>query len=237
MRTLTIKTIRTNRDKIVEVFKDTRGMKVAGSVTSVAGGVLTLFGVGLAVATAGAGIIAIPLLAGGGAIIAGGAASVGAKSLEVYKSQPKLVKVQETIEVDRQICELIKTNQEKLQKISEDIHKDCPEPNIKEIVAALLYGKEIRERATFHGSLEAPRRSVTFETTARIGTATALIIPGIGTMLSLTILPFDIYQLYTNTFQTETKAIQWLNEQLEKLGAQKEEIERHLEAIHSLHTE
>ena len=107
----------------------------------------------------------------------------------------------------------------------------------KEIVAALLYGKEIRERATFDGSLEAPKRSVKFETTARIGTATALIIPGIGTMLSLTILPFDIYQLYTDTFQTETKAIQWLNEQLEKLGAQKEEIEGHLEAIRSLHIE
>ena len=245
MRNIIIEKIRKNRKRIIKVCKEVRGIKIAGSATSIAGGVLTILGLGLTPVTLG-GSIAISVV-GGSIALAGGAASVSATVFNKIMSKSKLRKVQDIFEVDQQLCQIIEILEENLQIIAEDIQRDHPDKDKKDIIVALLHGSKLVQITSI-----VTKGGVAGSQVARIGGTTAIqgglfafrlgstAVRGVaiaGGIVSLLILPFDIYELTTNAYkvhkhsESKSACMQWLNEQLEKLTTQKQEIESYLEEI------
>ena len=237
LREAAIKIMDNKRDKIVQVCRDARRSRVAGALTSIAGGALTIVGLGLIPVTFG-GSLAI---SGVGAAIgvAGGVTSLSATMADTFLSKAKLKDAQSIFEVDRQLCEHIKNLEERLEQIAEDLHKENPSMSKEDITVALLQGGQVMRLGMI-----AAKGGVAGVQVARAG-STAVIQGGIfaarvtgaavrgvavaGGVISVLILPLDIYELASNTYklykQSESNAIQWLNEQIIELKEQKEQVD------------
>lgn len=237
LRKAAIKIMDSKRDEILQVCRDARRSRVAGALTSIAGGALTIVGLGLIPVTFG-GSLAI---SGVGAAIgvAGGVTSLSATMADTFLSKAKLKDAQSIFEVDRQLCEHIKNLEERLEQIAEDLHQENPSMSKEEVTVALLQGGQVMRLGMI-----AAKGGVAGVQVARAG-STAVIQGGIfaarvtgaavrgvavaGGVISVLIFPLDIYELASNTYklykQSENNAIHWLNEQIKELKEQKEQVD------------
>ena len=197
----TVQTLRSLADELMEHHKNVHIAKVSGSSASIGGFVLVATGFGLAAASLGTSLI---LSAIGGAICAGGGATVAGSSivqLKIFKT--KLATAQEVIDADRKA-------QEPVQKLLDDLCREVSKESfgsVKNCLAcnvsvALLVknlvnvsnGVHITGARTSEGLL----RSIGIAgNTARIGIFA----------VSIALLPLDIYTVVKSLTVTITITI------------------------------
>lgn len=243
MRKSTIAVIEKKRDKIIQVCRDARRSRVAGAVTSIVGGGLAIVGVGLIPVTFGASLIVSGVGAAVG--VAGGVTSVGATLANTIISKANLKGAQAIIQVDQQLCEQVNQLEEQLEKAVKSLHKQNPNMSKDEIAVALMQGGQVVRLGVI-----AAKGGVAGVQVARVG-GTAAIQGGIlaakvtgaavrgvsvaGGVVSVLILPLDIYELASNAYRlhkkSESNAVQWFNEQIEQLGSQHTEVKSLLQGL------
>ena len=245
MRKGTIEDLITKRDKIIQVCRDARRSRVAGAVTSLVGGGLTVVGLGLIPVTLG-GSLALSVL-GAGIGVAGGVTSVSATFANTIISKTNLKHTQAIIEVDQQLCQQINNLGMKLKDIAQTIHEENPLEKIEDIITSFLQGGKV-----LNMSLAAAKGVVATSQFARIGgpiairamtilaarvTGAAAKVSVAGGVVSLLIVPLDIYEIASNVYKlykkSKSSAIKWLDEQIEQLQCQMKDIEQELKVDES----
>lgn len=240
MRKRTIEDLKTKRDKIIQVCKDARRTRVAGAVTSLIGGGLTVVGLGLIPVTLG-GSLALSVV-GAGIGVAGGVTSVSATFANAVISKTNLKHTQAIIEVDQQLSQQINKLGMEIKDIAQTIHEENPSEKIEDIVTSFLQGGKV-----LNMSLAAAKGAVATSQFARIGgpiairamtilaarvTGAAAKVSVAGGVVSLLIVPLDIYEIASNVYKlckrSESSATKWLNEQIEQLQCQMNDIEQEL---------
>ena len=117
----TVETLRSLADELMEHYKNVHIAKVSGSSASIGGFVMLATGFGLAPVTLGTSLI---LSAVGGAICAGGGATVAGSSIvqtKIFKT--KLVAAQEIIDADRKA-------QEPVQELLDDLYRQVSKKSL-----------------------------------------------------------------------------------------------------------
>ena len=230
-------------DEIIQVCNNARRVRIGSSATSIVGGIVAVVGVGLIPLTLG-GSAAVSAI-GGVVALAGGIGSITATVREKYSSNSRLKKVQEIFNVDRQICEIISKLEEQISKLSNEIHLNH---NNSDLAKSLLHGSKVIQTSVVaaKGAMAATEITRTGGAAAVQGGVFALragstVVRGVaiaGGIVSIIIMPFDIYELTTNAIKyhnkSETDVIKWLNEQLEVLCKQKDDAERELHGLHTM---
>lgn len=117
----TVETLRSLADELMEHYKNVHIAKVSGSSASIGGFVMLATGFGLAPVTLGTSLI---LSAVGGAICAGGGATVAGSSIvqtKIFKT--KLATAQEIIDADRKA-------QEPVQELLDDLYRQVSKKSL-----------------------------------------------------------------------------------------------------------
>lgn len=117
----TVETLRSLADELMEHYKNVHIAKVSGSSASIGGFVMLATGFGLAPVTLGTSLI---LSAVGGAICAGGGATVAGSSIvqtKIFKT--KLAAAQEIIDADRKA-------QEPVQELLDDLYRQVSKKSL-----------------------------------------------------------------------------------------------------------
>ena len=117
----TVETLRSLADELMEHYKNVHIAKVSGSSASIGGFVMLATGFGLAPVTLGTSLI---LSAVGGAICAGGGATVAGSSIvqtKIFKT--KLAAAQEIIDADRK-------SQEPVQELLDDLYRQVSKKSL-----------------------------------------------------------------------------------------------------------
>ncbi len=223
---------------MVEVCNSARQVRIGFSTASVVGGIVAILGLTLIPVTVGGSVVISAV--GGAVAAAGGVGSFGSTIIEKQLSHSKLKKVQQCINVDKQLCQLIASLHNKLTIISATEHSD--EPSTKPGMSVLHLSKAVQSGAYItkgaivgvemgRGGALAVQGGVF---AARIGSTALRSVAVAGAVVSIIILPWDIYELTSNALKyhnrSESEASKWLNLQLEILEQGKKKAQ---EILHS----
>ena len=252
MRQATIKCLEEIRDKLKQVCRDVRVSRAGGGATSIVGGILAVVGLGLIPVTFG-GSLALTVL---GAVtgVAGGVTSVGAILAKISICKAKLKEAEEVIEVDKQLSEQVNELGQKLEKIATELQVAHDNPNVtkEEVIVSLLQGGKLVRMG-----LAATRMGVSVSHVTKVGSTAAVqgailagritgaaargvAVAAVGGVVSVLILPLDIYELVSNAYKLSrnsvSRAVKVLDDQLELYKQEMNDWEAEMESTASTAT-
>ena len=210
--------IKDQQHHVMDVCQETRRSKIGGAAISFAGGVLTVIGLGLIPVTFGG---SLALSATGSVIgIAGGVTILSATLSKKTVSKTRIKKVYKKIlalgQIEEQFSKQIVKIDERMKSIAESLHEESSNLSIEDIITSFLQG----DRVARMGIITA-RVGVTGAQVVRL--ATQVLRGGIlavrfggaairgavavaGGVVSIVILPLDIYELVANAKKLHKKA-------------------------------
>ena len=211
MRRNVIEELEAKKEKIMDVCRNVRISRIAGGAVGVTGGIMTLAGFALIPFTFGSSLALTGI--GTSIAVAGGVTTVGATIADLVISKKELREASDLLTLDRQLCQVINTLRESMQKIAKKIADKT----------SSFYLSEIKGLAAFEGSVVAFRLM------------TNIAVKGIATVgLSAVIIPLDIYEIVSNYAElnqnSPSAASKWLQEQIDSLKSQEEEMKKIQEA-------
>lgn len=218
MRDAVVNSIEENLNKVTEVCNDTRRSRVAGATVSIAGGGLAIIGLALLPLTFGA---SLALSAVGAVLgVGGGLTSLGAIISKTAIPKAKLKKLKESIEVaaevEKQLCNQINQIEDRLVKITEELHEENPTMSKQEILLSFVQGGKVARVGVL-----TVRFGVTGAQVSRFGSAALRgglfglrfggaavrgTIALVGGAISILILPLDIFELVQNARKLHRKS-------------------------------
>ena len=225
LRNATITKLEQERKSIFTICQNARRSRIAGSVTSLTGGVLAIIGLGLIPVTLG-GSIALSVV-GAGVSVAGGAVSIASIVTVWVMSKRKFKKAKAIINVDRQLTEQVNALNEKMPQQSPTSREEAVTVAFQgrqivrtvAVTATAATGGAQIARSAVHGGLFALRVTAS----AARGVA---IVGGVATALTV---PLDIGELIYNSVKlykkSKTKDAKWFDEHLESLRTELKKIE------------
>ena len=246
IRLATIECLEEIRDKLKQVCRDVRVSRAGGGATSIVGGVLAVVGLGLIPVTFG-GSLALTVV---GAVtgVAGGVTSIGAILAKIGIYKAKLKEAEEIIEVDKQLSEQVNELGQKLEKIATELQIAHDNPNVtkEEVIVSLLQGGKLVRMG-----LAATRMGVSVSHVTKAGSTAAVqgailagritgaaakgvAVAAVGGVVSVLILPLDIYELVSNAYKLiqncDSHAVQLLENQLEHLKQERNDLQIAMES-------
>ena len=203
---------------VMDVCQDTRRSKVGGAAISIAGGVLTVIGLGLIPVTFGG---SLALSATGSIIgIAGGVTILSATLSKKSISKTRIKRVHNKIlalgQIEQQLSNQIIKIDERMKSIAEKLHEEGSNLSIEDIVTSFLQGDRVA-----HIGIITARVGVTGAQFAQLGTqvlrggilaarfggaAIRGAVTVAGGVVSIIILPLDIYELVSSAKKLHKKA-------------------------------
>ena len=252
IRQATIECLEEMRDKLKQVYQDVRVSRAVGGATSIVGGVLAVVGLGLIPVTFG-GSLALTVV---GAVtgVTGGVTSIGAILAKIGICKAKLKKAQEIIEVDNQLSKQVNDLWHWLEEVANELQKVHDNPNVtkEEVIVSLLQGGKV-----FRIGLAAARTGVSVSLVPKAGgtaavqgailagritgaAARGVAVAAVGGVVSILILPLDIYEFVSNVYKLSqnsvSRAVELLNNRLELLKQERDNLQTEMETIPSFST-
>ena len=241
MRESTVEYLEEIRDKLKQVCQYVRASRAGGGATSIVGGVFAVAGLALIPVTLGG---SLGLTVAGAAVgVAGGVTSIGAILAKIGICKAKLKKVEEIIEVDKQLSVQVNELSEKLEAIATELLKAHDNPNVtrEEVIVSLLQGGKFLRMG-----LAATRTGVSVSQVAKAGgtaavqgailagritgaAARVVAVAAVGGVVSVLILPLDIYELVSNSYKLSqnsvSRAVELIDEQLVLLKQERDNLQ------------
>lgn len=248
MRTDTIKLLKSKKEKIVQVTRDSRISRIAGASVGITGGVVSIVGFSLIPVTLGLSLIIAGL--GGGIALLGGLTSLGAVLADIIVSNRELSNAQECLTIDKQLCQVINNLQIKLETITNTLAAKLPNTSSDSIAVAFLSGAQSAVRLSSVGAkfgVTGAKMAEIAATTSldgsimvlRVASAATKGIAIAGGVISALVLPLDIYELVVNSYKlhnkTDTNTSTWIQEQIDYMEEQQRRVEGLLQLQDSQH--
>ena len=213
MRRNVIEELEAKKEKIIDVCRNVRISRIAGGAAGVTGGIMTLAGFALIPFTFGSSLALTGI--GTSIAVAGGVTTVGATIADLVISKKELREASDLLTLDRQLCQVMNSLRESMQKIAKKIAAKTSSVQLS----------EVKGLAAVEGSMVAVRLM------------TGIAVKGIATVgLSAVIIPLDIYEIVSNYAKlnqnSPTAASEWLQEQIDFLKSQEEEMKKSQEEEH-----
>ena len=237
LRSLTIETLKNNIDEVVQVCNTARQVRIGSSAASVVGGIVAILGLSLIPVTVGGSVVVSAV--GGAVAAAGGVGSFGSTIIEKQLSHSKLKKVQECMNVDKQLCKLVINLHENLTQLLSTSEHGSRKSGIT--MSVLHLGKAVQSSAYITkgaiAGVEIGRTGGAVAVqggifAARIGSTALRSVAIAGAAVSIIILPWDVYELTSNAIKyhnkSESEASKWLIEQLNMIKEEKEKAEEYI---------
>ena len=210
--------IKDEQHHVMDVCQDTRRSKVGGAAISIAGGVLTVIGLGLIPVTFGG---SLALSATGSIIgIAGGVTILSATLSKKAISKRRIKKVNNKIlalgQIEHQLSNQVIKIDERMKSIAETLREEGSNLSIEDIVTSFFQGDRIARMG-----IVTARVGVTGAQCVRLGTqvlrgtilaarfggaAIRGAVTVAGGVISIVILPLDIYELVSSAKKLHKKA-------------------------------
>ena len=231
VRTITIQEIEDTAKKLQEHHRRVNIFQITGSSVSIAGSVTAIIGFGLAPVTLGA---SLGLSAAGiGIAAAGGATAAGASVADKFIEKSNLKEVQMRIDRDFEQVKEIQGIAERIKKIIQKIHKECPNISATTIIA--LFAEVFTQGLFRTGRIGIKIAEVIVHSTLeigvsalRVGGAAAKGIAGAAIVLNIVLIPIDIIEIVRSGISlakgSQTKAIEKLKTLASELENQKESL-------------
>lgn len=247
MRTDTIKTLKSKKEKVVQVTRDSRISRIFGASAGITGGVMSIVGFGLVPVTLGVSLIIAGL--GGGLALLGGLTSLGAVLADTVVSNRELSNAQECLTIDKQLCQVINNLQIELETITNILAEKLPNASRESIAIAFLSGSQsalrlssIAAKAGVSGAKIAEIAATTSLDSSimvlRVASAATKGIAIAGGVVSALVLPLDIYELVVNSYKIhkkkDTNVSTWIQDQIDKMEEQQMQVEELLQRQGSL---